>query len=342
MEPGTDPEMEPGMAPGMDLELEPGMAPGMDLETEPGMGNPKRMKLMDPGMRTAGTKEKRMGSRMKLKRSDGKRGNRYIISAMDHFTKWPECKAVKRADSETAAAFVAERIISTHGCPLVIHTDNGQHFHGEFGVLLEKFGIYHEFSRPDHPQSSGLIERFQRTLKGALNRLGETNPFEWDEDICWVLLGYRASIHASTKFSPFYLLYGRHPNITGSTLTEWEVKELTELSTEEEADAAARYIYDRSSEMELALAKAAENHGKAQEKQKADFDRRRTLLEPIRVGDFIRIKPNKRVAWADQNQKYKTLFRVKEVEAFHVVVEAKGGVVWRESRENVKVVPVII
>ncbi|CAI7902111.1 unnamed protein product, partial [Closterium sp. NIES-54] len=211
-----------------------------------------------------------------------KGGNRYIISAMDHFTKWPECKAVRHAESATAATFVAEKIISTHGCPLVIHTDNGQHFHGEFGVLLEKFGIYHEFSRPNHPQSSGLIERFQRTLKGALMRLGETNPFEWDENICWVLLGYWASIHSSTKFSHFFLLYGRHPNITGSTLTEWEVKELTDLSTEEEADAAAGFIYERSAEMDLALAKAAENHDKAQEKQKVDFDRRRTILEPIR------------------------------------------------------------
>ncbi|CAI6003560.1 unnamed protein product [Closterium sp. NIES-65] len=139
--------------------------------------------------------------------------------------------------------------------------------------------------------------------KDAKGGIGETNPFEWDENICWVLLGYRASIHSSTKFSPFFLLYGRHPNITGSTLTEWEVKELTELSNEEEADAAAGIIYERSSEMELALAKAAENHGKAQEKEKVDFDRRRTLLEPIRIGDFIRIKPTKRVAWADQDRK---------------------------------------
>ncbi|CAI5997269.1 unnamed protein product [Closterium sp. NIES-65] len=142
-----------------------------------------------------------------------------------------------------------------------------------------------------------------RVPKDAKGGIGETNPFEWDENICWVLLGYRASIHSSTEFSPFFLLYGRHPNITGSTLTEWEVKELTELSTEKEADAAAGIIYERSSEMELALAKAAENHDKAQEKEKVDFDRRRTLLEPIRIGDFIRIKPTKRVAWADQDRK---------------------------------------
>ncbi|CAI5987057.1 unnamed protein product [Closterium sp. NIES-65] len=113
-----------------------------------------------------------------------------------------------------------------------------------------------------------------RTLKGALVRLEETNPFEWDENIWVVLLGYRASNHSSTNFSPFFLLYGRHPNISGSTLMEWELKELAELSTVEEADAAAGYIYERSSEMELALAKAAENHDKAQEKQNVDFDRR--------------------------------------------------------------------
>ncbi|CAI5966273.1 unnamed protein product [Closterium sp. NIES-65] len=64
------------------------------------------------------------------------------------------------------------------------------------------------------------------------------------------------------------------PPMTQPLKKEWELKELAELSTVEEADAAAGYIYERSSEMELALAKATENHDKAQEKQNVDFDRR--------------------------------------------------------------------
>ncbi|CAI5481536.1 unnamed protein product [Closterium sp. Yama58-4] len=231
-----------------------------------------------------------------------KGGNKYVISAMDHFTKWPECKPEQQADAATAAAFVAEKIISNHGCPLVIHMENGTHFKGEFGVLLEKFGIYHKFSRPEHPQSSGLIERFQRTLKGALLRLGEANPLEWDENIWW---------------------YGRHPNITGSTMADFEVRELSELSTEEEADAVAGYLYKRTSDLELALALAAGNHDRAQEKQKMDFDLRRTTVlekEKLEKGDFIRIRPSKRVAWENQKPKFKTLFKVKEVEQFHVVL----------------------
>ncbi|CAI5485976.1 unnamed protein product [Closterium sp. Naga37s-1] len=206
-----------------------------------------------------------------------KGGNKYVISAMDHFTKWPECKPVRSADAATAAAFVAEKIISNHGCPLVIHTDNG------------------------------------------------------------------ASIHSSTKFSPFFLQYGRHPNITGTTMSDFEVRELSELSTEEEADAVAGYLYRRSSEMELVLAQAVGNHDKAQEKQKLDFDLRRTTaleMEKLEKGDFVRLKPSKRVAWEKQAKKFKTLFKVKEVEQFDVVVEDKAGASWKESRENVKLVKI--
>ncbi|CAI5459572.1 unnamed protein product [Closterium sp. Yama58-4] len=185
-----------------------------------------------------------------------KGGNKHLISAIDHFTEWPECKPVQQADAATAAAFVAEKIISNHGCPL----------------------------------------------------------------------------------------YVCHPNITGSTMAEFEVWELSELSTEEEADAVAGYLYKRTSEMELTLAQAAGNHDRAQEKQKMDFDLRRTMVlekEKLEKGDFIRISPSKRVAWENQKPKFKTLFKVKEVEQFHVVLEDKAGVVWRESRENVQLVKLV-
>ncbi|CAI5521996.1 unnamed protein product [Closterium sp. Naga37s-1] len=154
-----------------------------------------------------------------------------------------------------------------------------------------------------------------------------------------------ASIHSSTKFSPFFLQYGRHPNITRTTMSEFEARELSELSTEEEADAVAGYLYRRSSDMELVLAQAVGNHDRPQEKQKLDFDLRRTTaleMEKLVKGDFVRIKPSKRVAWEKQANKFKTLFRVKEVEQFDVVLEDKAGASWKESRENVKLVKFVL
>src|SRR5687768_17804484 len=49
--------------------------------------------------------------------------NRYIIVAMDYFTRWPEAKAVRSANSEKVANFIYENIICRFGAPRVIQSD---------------------------------------------------------------------------------------------------------------------------------------------------------------------------------------------------------------------------
>ena len=56
--------------------------------------------------------------------------------------------------------------------------------------------------------SNGLTERFNETLTRALLKLVHDHPEDWDTYLSTVLLGYRASIQASTKFVPFLLLHG--------------------------------------------------------------------------------------------------------------------------------------
>ena len=56
------------------------------------------------------------------------KGNRYIITAMDYFTRWPEARAVPHANAEAAATFIYEDIICRHGIVDIIHTDQGTHF----------------------------------------------------------------------------------------------------------------------------------------------------------------------------------------------------------------------
>jgi len=40
---------------------------------------------------------------------------------------------------------------------------------------------------PYHPQCSGCLERFHRTLKSMLKGVGETFPGDWDQLLPWVL-----------------------------------------------------------------------------------------------------------------------------------------------------------
>src|SRR6266540_4491584 len=57
-----------------------------------------------------------------------KRGNHYIVTAMEYFTKWPIVKALKEATARAVSKFIYEKIICEHGCPEVLQSDQGTHF----------------------------------------------------------------------------------------------------------------------------------------------------------------------------------------------------------------------
>lgn len=138
-----------------------------------------------------------------------KRGKKYILVAMDYLTKWPEAQAVSEATADVTAQFIYERIICQHGCPQIILSDRGTHFNNNtIKALMNKFKINHLLSTPYHPQTNGLVERFNRTLCESLARLSLKNN-DWDLYIAPTLFAYRTTKHSTTKIEPFFLVYGR-------------------------------------------------------------------------------------------------------------------------------------
>ncbi|KAG0732158.1 hypothetical protein G6F62_014031 [Rhizopus arrhizus] len=57
-----------------------------------------------------------------------KKGNKYIIVAMEYFTRWPIARAVKSTDSKTTIDFLYEEIFCNFGPPQYLLSDNGTHF----------------------------------------------------------------------------------------------------------------------------------------------------------------------------------------------------------------------
>ena len=143
-----------------------------------------------------------------------KSGNKYIIVAMDYLTKWPEAKPVKEATAQETVTFIYEDIICHHGCPGKILTDRGTHFNNQLlKGLAQKFEITHLMSTPYHPQTNGLVERFNRTLIEGLAKTATDHLSEWDRYVAPVLFAYRTSSHATTQISPFFLVYGRNAKL---------------------------------------------------------------------------------------------------------------------------------
>lgn len=71
-----------------------------------------------------------------------------------------------------------------------------------------------------HPQTDGLVERFNRTLIEMLSKKVEKSGRDWGEHLPFVLFAYRASLQESTQESPFFLLYGRDPRLPSELCLE--------------------------------------------------------------------------------------------------------------------------
>ena len=76
--------------------------------------------------------------------------------------------------------------------------------------LFRRFKTEHRISTAYHPQTNGLVERFNQTLQRSLVKLVNKNQDDWDEYIDGVLFAYRTSRQKSTKFTPFEIMYCRY------------------------------------------------------------------------------------------------------------------------------------
>ena len=101
-------------------------------------------------------------------------------------------------------------------------------------LLAELYSLLHIHSirsSPYHPQTDGLVERFNKTLKSMLRKVVDTEGKNWDKLIPYLLFAYREVPQASTGFSPFELVYGRNVRGPLDVLREaWKGSQSTDKS----------------------------------------------------------------------------------------------------------------
>ena len=139
------------------------------------------------------------------------RGHRYILVILDYATKFPEAIPLRAATSK-AVAHELFMLFSKVGIADEILTDQGTCFMSRVITMLYQWLKVKQIrTSVYHPQTDGLVERFNQTLKKMLKKLVEVDGRDWDQLIPYVLFSIREVPQASTGFSPFELLYGRRP-----------------------------------------------------------------------------------------------------------------------------------
>ena len=138
-------------------------------------------------------------------------GNRYVISLTDYLSKYVISKAVSDDSAATAAEFLVN-VSLEFGPPHQLQTDRGTHFTSSvFNAIAKKLGCVHTISTPYHPQSQGVIERFNATFKQQLSKYTNEHKDDWDDFLQTIISSYNNAVHQVTKFTPFQIFHKRKP-----------------------------------------------------------------------------------------------------------------------------------
>jgi hypothetical protein len=103
-----------------------------------------------------------------------KSGNKYIMVAIDHYSKWCEAKAVADHGAKMATRFLEDEIICRYGVPKFVLTDNGGEWAAKFNVMCRDYAIQHQHTAPQWPQCNGMAERMIKTIKHGITVLAAT------------------------------------------------------------------------------------------------------------------------------------------------------------------------
>ena len=82
----------------------------------------------------------------------GKRQMKFLLIAIDYFTKWVEAEALATITEAKVQNFVWKNIVCRFGIPRTIISDNGRQFDSQaFRTFCSNLGIRNKYLSPGHP-----------------------------------------------------------------------------------------------------------------------------------------------------------------------------------------------
>jgi transposase InsO family protein len=135
---------------------------------------------------------------------------RYVVVAVEYFSKWIEAKPLATITSVTIQKFFWQNIVCRFGVPKAIAVDNGTQFDSKaFREFCDQIGTKIHFASVRHPESNGLVERANGIIMTGIMKLIFNQPRgKWPDELIKVVWSHNTTVSRSTSFTPFKLLFG--------------------------------------------------------------------------------------------------------------------------------------
>jgi len=137
------------------------------------------------------------------------RGNLWILTCMDAFTKWAEAFPLRSKEAEPIARILVEQLFTRFGPPLSLLSDMGREVDGRImREVCQLFGV-EKLRTTAYKPSTNQVERFHRTMNSILAKTVSEHQRDWDTRLPYAMAAYRATQHDATGHSPNMLVLGR-------------------------------------------------------------------------------------------------------------------------------------
>ncbi len=229
----------------------------------------------------------------------GSQGYRYVLSVVDHFSRFYPLK-FKRTQGviEALAQYVTD-----FGAPRSIVLDNGGEFTSQaFQQFCQQHLITLYYTTPYHPQGNAITERLHRTLKTMLATLCQGHPLRWPRLLQTCQTTMNAAVHTSIAQQPYFAFFSRPaPRSVGTRLP-------TITGEEDDISIALRVIKETQEKM------TRKYHEVAYRKRKEQILNSGALVWVNREGNEPGVCKKLCVKWNGAYQAYQVVEVLRDVE----------------------------
>ena len=109
--------------------------------------------------------------------------NKYIVF-VDYFIKWVEAYPTADQTTETIMQLLIDNIVCRHGIPVELLSDRGQNLlSGLMKQVCAVLGMTKLNTTAYYPQTDGLMENMNRTLRSMIAKCVNTFGVEWNQHL---------------------------------------------------------------------------------------------------------------------------------------------------------------
>lgn len=192
-------------------------------------------------------------------------GNIGIVIVLDHLSKFHFLEPIKKFTANIIVEFLEKRIFHIFGVPESITTDNGVQFKSNvFKNFLNSYNVFHNLTAIYSPQANAS-ERVNRSVIAAIRAYVRPSQRDWDENLSSISCALRSSVHTSTGYSPYFLLFGQNMLLNGNSY-----KLLRQLQLLEDPETVLKL----DEKLELIRQKAQQNIRRAYERNVRSYNLR--------------------------------------------------------------------